>query len=61
MLFQVFRDNKCLMSTEYEECIPSIEQIKSMKAAGYKVLLDGKTYKITKTNNKNNKGDIENE
>lgn len=49
MLFQVFRDNKCLMSTEYEECIPSIDQIKSMKAAGYKVLLDGKTYKTTKT------------
>lgn len=48
MLFQVFRDNKCLMSTEYEECIPSIDQIKSMKAAGYKVLLDGKTYKTTK-------------
>lgn len=48
MLFQVFKDGKCMMSTEYEECMPTIEEIKSMKAAGYKVLLDGKVYKTTK-------------
>ena len=47
MLFEVYMDKKRLMYTEYEECIPSIEIIKSMKAAGYKVLLDGKTYKTT--------------
>lgn len=34
-----------MMSTEYEECIPSEENIKSMKDAGYKVMLDGKVYK----------------
>lgn len=55
MLFQVFKDGKCMMSTEYEEYIPSIDQIKNMKAAGYKVLLDGKAYKESKTNNKSNK------
>ena len=48
MLFEVYRHNRCLMSTEYEECIPPIDIIKNMKAAGYKILLNGKPYKITK-------------
>ena len=42
------------MSTEYEECIPPIDIIKNMKAAGYKIFLDGKPYKIIK--NKTTKG-----
>jgi predicted ribosome-associated RNA-binding protein Tma20 len=48
MLFEVYRDKKRLMYTEHKECIPSIETIKNIKAAGYKVLLDGKAYKTTK-------------
>lgn len=48
MLFEVYKDNKRMMWTEYESCIPSNDTIKSMKAAGYKVLLDGKVYKTTK-------------
>lgn len=48
MLFEVYRDNQRLMCTEHESCIPSIDLIKQMKAAGYKVLLDGKVYKTTK-------------
>lgn len=48
MLFEVYRDKTRLMSTKHEECVPSIETIKAIKAAGHKVLLDGKVYKITK-------------
>jgi hypothetical protein len=48
MLFEVYRDKQRLWYTEHEECIPSIETVKNLKAAGYKVLLDGKVYKITK-------------
>lgn len=49
MLFEVYKDNKRMMYTEYEECIPPIDVIKNMKADGYKILLDGKTYKTTKS------------
>jgi hypothetical protein len=52
MLFEVYRDKQRLMWTEYEECIPSIDTIKELKAAGCKVLLDGKAYKITKDGKK---------
>ena len=48
MLFEVYKDKIRLMYTEHEECIPSIDIIKTIKAAGYKVLLDGKVYKTTK-------------
>lgn len=48
MLFEVYRDKKRMWFTEYKECIPSTETIKNLKADGYKVLLDGKVYKITK-------------
>jgi hypothetical protein len=48
MLFEVYRDKQRLMWTEYEECIPSNDMIKTLKAAGYKILLDGKVYKPTK-------------
>lgn len=52
MLFEVYRDGKRIMWTEHEECIPPIDVIKSMKAAGHKVLLDGKVYKTTKEKKK---------
>ena len=34
--------------TTHEDCISPIEEIKALKAAGYKVLLDGKVYQIPK-------------
>lgn len=49
MLFEVYKDNKRMMYTEHEECIPPIDVIKNMKADGYKILLDGKAYKTTKS------------
>ena len=52
MLFEVFKDGKRMAYTEYEECIPSVNTIKDMKAAGYKVLLNGKVYKTTKGKDK---------
>ena len=48
MLFEIYKDNRRVMCTEHEECIPPIDEIKVMKTAGYKILLDGKAYKITK-------------
>ena len=53
MLFEVYKDNKRIMYTEHESCIPSNDKIKDMKAAGYKILLDGKVYKPTKDGKKN--------
>lgn len=50
MLFEVKKDNKRMMYTEHEECIPPISIIKKLKAAGYKVLFNGKVYKTTKEN-----------
>ena len=49
MLFEVYKDSKRVMYTEDESCIPSADKIKDMKAAGYKVLLDGKAYKVAKS------------
>ncbi len=37
-LFCVFKNGKPMMSTNYESCIPSREEIKAMKAAGYKIV-----------------------
>lgn len=48
MIFEIYRDGKRLMWTEHKECMPSDEQITSMKKAGCKVILDGKTYKVEK-------------
>lgn len=48
MLFEVYKDNQRVMYTEYEECVPSIDIIKNLKAAGYKILLNGKAYKAAK-------------
>lgn len=45
MLFEVYKNDIRMMYTDDEECIPANDIIKNMKAAGYKVLLDGKIYK----------------
>ncbi len=37
MLFQVKKDGKVMFWTTEESCVPSEEDIKSMKRAGYKV------------------------
>lgn len=46
MLFEVYRDKTRLMCTEHEECIPPPDIIKNMKSEGYRILLDGKIYKM---------------
>lgn len=48
MLFEVYKDKKRMMYTEDEKCVPLADEIKSMKATGYKVMFDGKVYKTTK-------------
>ena len=45
MLFEVYKDNKRIMYTTDKDCVPPADVIKSLKSAGYKILLDGKTYK----------------
>lgn len=52
MKFEVYRDGRRLMHTEHKECLPSEEQIVSMKKAGCKVLLDGRVYKTAKQTKK---------
>lgn len=47
-LFEVKKENKTFMSTEYEECIPSVEVLKSIKQAGYKVYVNGRVWKENK-------------
>lgn len=37
MLFQVSKDGKVMFQTEYQECVPSDGEIKTMKKAGYRV------------------------
>lgn len=37
MLFQVSKDGRIMFQTEYCECVPSDDEIKSMKKAGYRV------------------------
>ena len=39
MLFQVSKDGKVMFHTEYQECVPSDDEIKAMKRAGYLVKL----------------------
>ena len=48
MLFEVYRGGQRLFVTENEKCIPPESSIKQMLAAGCKVLLDGKRYKLWK-------------
>lgn len=37
MLFQVSKDGSIMFHTEYQECVPSDDEIKAMKKAGYRV------------------------
>lgn len=37
MLFQVSKDGRIMFQTECRECVPSDEEIKAMKKAGYRV------------------------
>ena len=48
MLFEVYEDNRRVMYTENKDGRPPIDVIKNMKTAGYKILLDGKAFKISK-------------
>lgn len=47
-LLEVKKDGRTFMATEYEECIPSNNVLKSIKNAGYKVYLNGKVWKEKK-------------
>ncbi len=38
MLFTVMKDGVPKMSTNHENCIPSKEEIRKLKAAGYKII-----------------------
>lgn len=37
MMFQVLKDGKVMFCTQHESCVPSDDQIKEMKKAGYKI------------------------
>lgn len=37
MLFQVSKDGRIMFQTEHQECVPSDDEIKAMKKAGYRV------------------------
>lgn len=37
-LFTVLKDGVPKMSTDYEECIPTKEEIRCLKAVGYKII-----------------------
>lgn len=44
MNFQVVNDKgNIVMQTDYEECIPKIEELSMIQKAGYKFKLDGKS------------------
>ena len=45
MKFEVKKDGKVVMQTIEENCIPDKDTRDSMRRAGYKLYLDGKTYK----------------
>lgn len=45
MTFIVKRDGAVLMHTENPKCIPNEETILAMMKSGYKITLNGKTYK----------------
>lgn len=48
-LFQTFKNGKPMMSTEFESCIPTNEEIRAIKAAGYKVVDNRKKKSPAKT------------
>ena len=41
LIFQVLKDGKVMFWTEHESCVPTDEQIKEMKKAGYKIKIKG--------------------
>ena len=45
MRFEVKENNKTVMQTIEENCIPDKETRDDMRRAGYKLYLDGKIYK----------------
>ena len=45
MRFEVKKNNKTVMQTIEENCIPDKETRDDMRRAGYKLYLDGKIYK----------------
>lgn len=45
MIFEVKKNNKTVMQTIEENCIPDKEIRDDMRRAGYKLYLDGKIYK----------------
>lgn len=47
-LLEIRKDGKTFMETEYKECIPTNEVLKSIKSAGYKIYLNGKVWKEKK-------------
>ena len=48
MLFQVLRNNKVMMSTNYEECIPPPDILIQMMNAGYTFKKNNKSWKPPK-------------
>lgn len=49
MLFEVYnRWNEVVMTTQYEECLYSDEDLRNMAAAGYKFKVDGKWLPVSK-------------
>lgn len=48
MMFQVIKNGNVMFWTEHESCVPTDEQIKEMKKAGYKIKI-----KEEKPNGKN--------
>ncbi len=45
MLFEVYRNGQRLMYTTNARYIPDDEQIRQMRAAGCRILMDGQAYK----------------
>lgn len=43
--FEVRRDGRVMAWTEHKECIPPRERRDELRKAGYRLLLDGKTWK----------------
>lgn len=41
MIFQVSKDGKIMFQTECQECLPSDDEIKAIKKAGYRVKMKG--------------------
>lgn len=52
--YEVFKDGKKWLSTDYEECFYPPEIAQSLIKAGYKIYIDGKIYKLPKTKNVEN-------